>query len=120
MLAHLLRRQGRLDEAEALYRVTIVSWQEQGHQSAVAHQLECFAYIALAREQWQRAAALLGAANRTRERLQAPSTDVQEIAELEDAMRRLDEYLEPNERRRAFGEGSLMTLDDAVSYALGA
>ena len=51
MLAHLYRNEGRLNKAMALYRQTILAWQEQGHQSAVAHQLECLAYIDIAGQQ---------------------------------------------------------------------
>ena len=45
-LAHIFRQEGNLEEAEAHYRKTILVWQEQGHYPAVAHQLECFAFIA--------------------------------------------------------------------------
>jgi tetratricopeptide (TPR) repeat protein len=89
MLAHIYRNEGRLDEALAVYRQTILAWQEQGHQSAVAHQLECFAYIAIAGGRVERAAYLLGAAEQARERLNAHSTDLKEIDELAQAMSQL-------------------------------
>jgi len=60
-----------MDEAIPWYRETIRAWQEQGHPSAVAHQLECFVFIAIAQEQYEHAARLLGAAEETRERLTA-------------------------------------------------
>jgi hypothetical protein len=73
-LAHTLRRQGRLDQAEAEYRTTIRGWQSGGNDGAVANQLECFAYIAVARGQGSRAARLLGAADALRESSRAPMT----------------------------------------------
>jgi len=117
-LAHLYRQENRLDEALALYRQTILSWQEQGHQSAVAHQLECFAYLAIAQRQSERAARLLGAAQGTRQRLNALSTEPQEIADLEEAMTQLAEMLGEEERDKLWAVGSKMSLDEAVTFAL--
>jgi len=99
-LAHLYRREGKLDEALAVYRRTILSWQEQGHQAAVAHQLECFAYIAIARERYADAAQLLGAAQMARERIHSPSTEPEEINEKERAIRALEESIGAHELER--------------------
>jgi tetratricopeptide (TPR) repeat protein len=117
-LAHLYRHEGRLDEAELIYRQTILSWQEQGHQAAVAHQLECFAYLAIAREIFESAAQLLGAAKVARERYNLPSTEQQEIAEVEQAMRQLEEGIGFAELDRLIKMGELMSLDEAVAFAL--
>jgi predicted ATPase/class 3 adenylate cyclase len=117
-LAHLYRREWDLEEAEGYYRETIVIWQEQGHRSAVAHQLECFAYIAIARGQYNHAARLLGAATEARERLDAVSTDPQELAELTEAMDQLTGAMGEGERDRVLAEGRLIDLDDAVLLAL--
>ncbi len=68
-LAHILRRRGELDEAQAIYIETIPLWLELGHQSAVAHEFECLAALAVARRQPERAACLLGAAQALRTRL---------------------------------------------------
>jgi predicted ATPase len=117
-LAHVLRREGDMDGAEAYYRQTILKWQEQGHRPAVAHQLECFAYIAIGRGQYGHAARLLGAATETRERLDAVSTDPQEVAELAQALEQLAETMGEAERDEAIAEGRRMDLDDAVLLAL--
>jgi predicted ATPase len=70
-LAHLFRRTGNIQEALPLYRETILRWQEESSLPAVAHQLECFAYMAIANGNHEHAARLLGRANATRvERLQ--------------------------------------------------
>ena len=68
-LAHILRRRGELDEAQAIYIETIPRWLELGHQSAVAHEFECLAALAVARRLPERAACLLGAAQALRTRL---------------------------------------------------
>jgi predicted ATPase/class 3 adenylate cyclase len=117
-LAHLYRHQGRLDEAMAFYRQTILSWQEQGHQAAVAHQLECFAYIAIRKMDFEAAAKLLGAAQIARERLNSPSTDPQEIAERDQAIRQLEMGIGENELTRLLSMGELLSLDEAVTFAL--
>ena len=117
-LAHLYRHQNRLDEALNLYRQTIISWQEQGHLPAVTHQLECFAYISIAREQYEHAAHLLGAARQIRVRLHAFSTEPQEIAELEQAMESLTDAMGEPIRDQELAEGARMSLDMAVILAL--
>ena len=117
-LAHLYRQEKRLDEAMALYRQTIISWQEQGPQSAVAHQLECFAYLAIAGGQFERAARLLGAAQQTRQQLNALSTEPQEIADFEGAMAQLAEALGEEARDKLTAEGAKLSLDEAVTLAL--
>jgi predicted ATPase len=119
-LAHLYRHQNRLDEAFNLYRQTIISWQEQGHLPAVTHQLECFAFISIAREQYEHAAHLIGAARQIRIRLNAFSTEAQEIAELEQAMESLADVLGEPMRDQELAEGAKMSLDTAVIFALEA
>jgi predicted ATPase/class 3 adenylate cyclase len=117
-LAHLYRQEGRLDEAMAIYRQTILSWQELGHQAAVAHQLECFAYIAISQKKYVYAAQLLGAAQTARERTNSPSTEPQEIIEKEEALRQLEVEIGAVELDRLMDRGGLMSLDEAVLFAL--
>jgi non-specific serine/threonine protein kinase len=117
-MAHLLRREKHFEEAEAFYRQSIVGWQELGHRSAVAHQLECLAYIAIAKGEVGRAARLLGAAEETRRQLNAESEDPQEIKELALAMDRLAKAMDEEERDKVMAVGSQMSLDDAVQVAL--
>ena len=117
-LGHLYRHEGRRDDAAAIYRQTILSWQEQGHQAAVAHQLECFAYLAIEVERFNHAALLLGAAEITRERTNSPSTEPEEITEKEHTLSRLNEEIGGGELDRLINKGKLMSLDDAVALAL--
>ena len=109
-LAHLYRHENRLDEALYLYHQTIISWQEQGHLSAVTHQLECFAYLSIALGQFNRAARLLGAAGQARQRLNALSTEPQELSDLEMAMTHLAEVMGQTERDTCL-EAVLLVLE---------
>jgi tetratricopeptide (TPR) repeat protein len=59
-LAHTLRRQGKWDQALPLYRETILYFQDMGHEPAVANQLECFAYIAIAQKEPEKAGLVIG------------------------------------------------------------
>jgi predicted ATPase len=117
-LAHLYRRNGKLQEALALYRETIGRWQEEGSLPALAHQLESFAYIAISQTKMEHAARLLGKARATRAASNAFSTDPMEIAEMEQAMAQLAEVLGKEERDRVMVEGSEMSMDEAVALAL--
>jgi tetratricopeptide (TPR) repeat protein len=99
-LAHTYREAGRLGAAEAQYRRTILSWQEQGHQTAVANQVECFAYITASRGNDAHAARLLGAAQAARQRLNEPITYPNEVAEYTAVIGQLGEMMgPPNEIR---------------------
>ena len=78
-MAHAARQLGNFEEALALYRETIQEWQEIGHRGAVAHQLECFAFIAKAQEQGERAVKLMSAADALREVSSSPRTPQEQI-----------------------------------------
>jgi hypothetical protein len=55
-LGHIARLNGELARAGQIYRDTIVVWQELGHRSAIVHQLECFAFLAIGEKQIRRKA----------------------------------------------------------------
>jgi tetratricopeptide (TPR) repeat protein len=117
-LAHIHRRAGDFEEADAYYRQSILGWQELGHLSAVAHQIECFAYLAIACEQYDRAATLLGSAQSARQQLKEQSVNPHEIQELSEAMDQLATAMGEDERDRALAKGNLIDLDSAVELAL--
>jgi tetratricopeptide (TPR) repeat protein len=117
-LAHLYRRGGNIQAALPLYRETIRRWQEEGSLPAVAHQLECFAYLALGQGEPEPAARLLGRAKAVREELNSPSTDPAEVGEQQQAMAHLAEALGEAERDRNMAEGARMSVDEAVALAL--
>jgi tetratricopeptide (TPR) repeat protein len=75
-LGHIERGAGHLAEAQRIYEQTIVTFQDSG-RSAVAHELECFAFIARAQGQPARAARLLGAAEALREAIDAPISSLE-------------------------------------------
>jgi predicted ATPase/class 3 adenylate cyclase len=118
-LAHALRRGGKLDEAEALYRQTIHEWQHAGSRGAIASQIECFAFIATARGEGERAAHLVGAAEAIRELAGTPMMS-NEAGELQATMVRLGELMESPALDVALAEGRRLSLDEAVLLALSA
>jgi tetratricopeptide (TPR) repeat protein len=116
-LAHVLRREGRLDDAEAEYRETIRGWQQSGNRGAIANQLECFAFLAAARDEHVRAARLLGAASALRERADASMTDFEQ-AEYDGAVERLRATLDEATFDSEMTAGGLLTADEAIALAL--
>ena len=117
-LAHLYRRTGQLQAALPLYRETIQRWQDEGSQPAVAHQLECLAYLALAEGKLEPAARLLGRAQATRAEVNILSTDPAEVAEWHQAVAQLATGLGDAERDRLMAEGAKLGMDEAVALAL--
>ena len=69
--AHVLRYEGNYVEAIPAYHETIKEWQRMGHRSAVAHQLECLAFIAKSLEQVEKATKLFGAAEALRQKIES-------------------------------------------------
>jgi len=78
-LAHLERSEGHYQQAEVIYRETIVEWQSLGFRAAVAHQLECFASMAKSPQEGRRAACLFGAAEALREMIEIQMTATERI-----------------------------------------
>jgi predicted ATPase/class 3 adenylate cyclase len=109
-LAHTLRRQGKWEQALQLYRDTILYFRDRGHEPAVANQLECFAYIAIAQKEPERAGRLLGSAQAIRERTNNPIHLPWETADYEQAMKQLGEMLG---RRRPGCRNGRRAVDDA-------
>ena len=95
-----------------------MGWQEEGSLPAIAHQLECFAYMAIASGNHEHAVRLLGRAKATREELNAHSTDALEISEMEQAIKQLADAIGEDERNRVMAVGAKMNMDDAVTLAL--
>ena len=118
-LAHMLRRSGEIDEAEALYHETLHGWLHAGNRGAIAHQLECFGFLATAREDFLRAARLLAAAEAIREVAEAVMVGT-ERAEYDAAVGQLRGGLEAGALDSAWAEGRRLTTDEAVALALSA
>jgi hypothetical protein len=116
-LGHALRRDGRIDDAEAEYRQAIRGWRRSGNRGAVANQLESFAFVAITRGAGARAARLFGAAEALRELAEAAMTGLEGDAYRAEVARRRDE-LEEGALAAAWAEGRQMTADQAVAFAL--
>jgi DNA-binding CsgD family transcriptional regulator len=118
-LAHIERRAGNLAEAQRLYQQSIAVWQEFSQRAAIAHQLECFAFLARAQNQSIRAARLLGAAEALREAIGASMTTPEE-AEYDREVTALHAQLEAETAAAQRAMGRAMTMDQAIAYALAA
>jgi predicted ATPase/class 3 adenylate cyclase len=117
-MAHVARQMGNYEEALALYRETLPDWQKIGHRGAVAHQLECFAFIAKAREQGERAVKLMSAAEALRE-VSRSSRTPQESIEYERELAGLRAGLDEKTFHLLWAEGQSMNMEQAIDFALG-
>lgn len=116
-LAHLDRYEGHYDRALSQYRRTFPVWQALGHRAAVAHQLECIAFVAAKQSQPERAARLLGAAEALREAINIDMTP-DERREYEGEVSGLRQAMSQADLKSSWSEGRLMSMQDAVEYAL--
>jgi tetratricopeptide (TPR) repeat protein len=116
-MAHALRRMGHIAEAIPLYHETIIAFQNMGHRGAIAHQLECFAFIAIGQEHGERAAKLLSAAETLRERSNSRRTP-QEQMEQDKQIADLRIGLGEENFTQCWNEGKSMTMEQAIQYAL--
>ena len=115
--AHMDRQEGKLQQAEKAYRKTIRIWQKLGHRAAVAHQLECFAFLAKAHEEPERALRLLGAAEILRERINIhmqPPERAEYEREVQDLRGSMAEY----EFATLWAQGRTLTMEEAIELAL--
>ena len=117
LLAHVARRSGSLDEAEAIYRETIRAWRDMGNRGAIANQLECFAFLALPKGQRLRAARLLGAAESLREAAGA-AMDPVEREEYEVAVTEIRRHADGVATNSAWTEGREMGAEAAIELAV--
>jgi predicted ATPase/class 3 adenylate cyclase len=115
--AHMQRLEGHHDKAESMYRETILEWQRLGHRAAVANQLECFAFIAKAHEQPERAIKLLGAAERLREIIKIDMSDMERV-EYDREVADLKANIGEKEFTLLWAEGRSMTMEQAIELAL--
>jgi hypothetical protein len=117
-LGHVARARRDFSQAKNVYQQTILGWQELGARPAIAHQLECFAFIAIAEEEPQRAAKLLGAAEALRDKVQSPMSDNERV-EYDQVMAQLRATIVPEAEFHArWAEGRAMTMEQAMQLAL--
>ncbi len=118
-LAHLERQHGNLLRALEIYRETIVAFESHGQRGAVAHQLECFAFIASAQEQFERAAQLLAAAEILRENAGTPMTPNERVIYDRQAAA-VREGMDESTFASSWRAGRAMTMKQAIDYAVKA
>ena len=116
-LAHIERYEGHYQQARVLYKETLKEWQRIGHRAAVAHQLECIAFISKALEQSERAMRLFGAAEALREKIQINMT-AQEREGYEKEVADLKANLDEKEFASLWAEGRSMTMEEAIELVL--
>jgi len=116
-IGHVFRKQGRHHEAVTVYRETIRAWQELGQRAAVAHELECFAFIAGASGQNERAARLFGAAEALRELIGSPMTPM-ERGEYEREAAALRAQMDKAAFEPAWAAGRALTMEQAIEHVL--
>ncbi len=117
-LAHTIRRAGQLDEAMAMYRISIHGWVRSGNRGAVAHQLENVAFVLIARGENDDAARLLGAAEVLRETAHSPMIQSEQI-EYDEWVERLRTSADGADVDTAIAAGRALTMAEAVELAVG-
>jgi non-specific serine/threonine protein kinase len=108
---------GRVAEAAQIYSETIRVFQESGQRAAVAHELECFAFIALEGGENAHAATLFGAAEALREAM-GSSMMLTERREYDQEVSRLRGGMEEDALEAAWTAGRGMSMEEAVEAAL--
>jgi len=116
-LAHLERRHGDYASALEYYRETIIAFRDMAQNGAVSHQLECFGFIALEENQDERALQLFAAANALRERSATPMTPDEQLY-FEEQLTDLREKMDEIQFDSAWSKGHMMTMEQAIEFAL--
>jgi predicted ATPase/class 3 adenylate cyclase len=116
-LAHLERKLGNYADALEYYRQTIPVFRDIGQTGAVAHQLECFGFIALAQNQNERAVHLFAAANALRERSGTPMTP-DEQSYFDEQLNRLREQMDSLLFRSSWRKGRGLKMEQAIELAI--
>jgi predicted ATPase/class 3 adenylate cyclase len=116
-LGHMLRGAGELDEAEAIHRESLGGWEHLGNRGAIANQIESFAFIAMERDDEQRAATLLGAAQSVREAAGAHMMPW-ERETYDAALGRVRAAMEPAAFEAAWAAGARLDQEAAIALAI--
>jgi predicted ATPase/class 3 adenylate cyclase len=116
-LAHLERKLGHHTEALEYYRQTISVFRDIGQTGAVAHQLECFGFIALAQGQNKYAVQLFAAAHSLREKSGTPMTPDEQVY-FDEQLKNLREQLDPGTFTSFWTKGRGLKMEQAIDLAL--
>ena len=118
-LAHLERKLGNYADALEYYRETIIAFRDIGQTGAVAHQLECFGFIALAQNQNERALQLFAVADVLREKRGTPMTP-DEQNYFDKQLKGLREKMDSKVYESIWSIGYAMSVDQAIQIAVEA
>ena len=100
-----------------LYRDLLPKWRDLGHRAAVAHELECIAYILAKQDELQRAVMILGAADHLRKTIDSIPTPM-ELVEYEQELIAMRGKMKESEFERAWQEGQRLNLEEAIALAV--
>ncbi|HVS33511.1 MAG TPA: protein kinase [Thermoanaerobaculia bacterium] len=118
-IGNLARRTGRLEDAAPAYRESLEHFGRLGHSRGIARVLEAMALLAGARDRFEQALTLAGAAARVRDLIGAPLPE-QEQAEFDRELERALGALGGEGRRNPYQCGRCMGMTEAIAYALAA
>jgi predicted ATPase/class 3 adenylate cyclase len=116
-LAHLERRLGNYADALDHYRETVLAFRGIGQTGAVAHQLECFGFVAQAQKEYERAVQLFAAADALRVKADTPMTP-DEQAYFAEQLSALREAVDSTKYDLAWSRGKALTMDQAIEFAV--
>jgi hypothetical protein len=88
-----------------------------GQIGAVAHQLECFGFIALAQNQYERALQLIAAANTLRKK-DGTSMTPDEQTYFNRQLANVRETMDKTRFELEWSKGATLTMEDAIELAL--
>jgi predicted ATPase/DNA-binding winged helix-turn-helix (wHTH) protein len=117
-LAYIDSKQGDHSAAQAAYREAIAIFAGLGYRRGIARALEGSACLALTQGNAARALTLAAAATHLRQSISAPGHKAEQFR-LDQTLLPAWESLGEGEGKRAWAEGSAMSLENAVQYALG-
>jgi len=116
-LAHLERQFGHHQQALERYRETIVGFHDVGQLGAVAHQLECFGFLAMASDQNERALKLFAAADALREKVSSPMASDEQMY-FDEQIKALRQKIDAQQFGLIWTNGRTLTMEQALAFAL--
>ena len=116
-LAHLERRLRNYAEALEYYRETIAAFRDMGQTGAVAHQLECFGFIALAQDDEERALQLFAASSALRQKSGTPMTP-DEQTYFDEQLESLRQKMDLSKFDLVWSNGHTMKMEQAIELAI--
>jgi predicted ATPase/class 3 adenylate cyclase len=116
-LAHLEREVGNYAEALEYYRETISAFRDMGQTGAIAHQLECFGFIAIAQNENERALQLFAAANALREQSRTPMRPDEQVY-FDEQLKHLREIIDLKGFDSVWSKGHSMKMEQAIELAV--